>query len=550
MDDRKVRIRVPAGSKGLVKPGKDNESGKMILPPGKLKVAEPDDDGTIVLELLEQNDSNKVLSDIEKRVQKTSTTMSGDERREAGKIVDSVRKKKIENLQRTGISPKKSSNYAKISESNTQIIREIRRSGGMAFDHFEVNQSVKKELEKLDSVYGTQYALDIDDAYDDFTDTVRSVLDAYRNPTGEVVEEEVKVSNIFKKVLEKKDNDEIIEILEKLALQIHAGFERFISIEANEDVLNFLSERKVFQRPSAVGSALEVQKDGDLMLGVARKTNISIRPVSGVLSHAGYKIKEKIQKNKNYKKEYYSEATKPKILLKPEVFGRSGYSRNAGLFDGAYSVSCVSKEKENITLAVLGGIKSSNSEKQNIDMLDVYLEAAVSGDYSQILGNKENPGFRAYVMGGFEKGEVEVIEYPMSMLDIESVKIKPRDPVLGEDTISKKLKSLGVSEDEISLFTAKGGPMDDVLKLEPVRIYLQRKAADSVKVELSQLNISNIRFVNPSGLDIFDPYSFQDLETRLLESGENIALTVAIRSIDGYLKSSVEKMKKEKTKKK
>jgi hypothetical protein len=108
----------------------------------------------------------------------------------------------------------------------------------------------------------------------------------------------------------------------------------------------------------------------------------------------------------------------------------------------------------------------------------------------------------------------------------------------------------GVSEDEISLFTAKGGPMDDVLKLEPVRIYLQRKAADSVKVELSQLNISNIRFVNPSGLDIFDPYSFQDLETRLLESGENIALTVAIRSIDGYLKSSVEKMKKEKTKKK
>lgn len=550
MDDRKVRIRVPAGSKGLVKPGKDEESGKMILPPGKLKVAEPDDDGTIVLELLEQNDSNKVLSDIEKRVQKTSTTMSGDERREAGKVIDSIRKKKIDNLQRTGISPKKSSNHAKISESNTQIMREVRNSGGMAFDHFEVNQSVKKELEKLDSVYGTQYSLDIDDVYDDFTDTVRSVLDSFRNPTGEVVEEEIKVSNIFKKVIEKKDNDEIIEILEKLALQIHAGFERFIAIEANQDVFNFLSERKIFQRPSAVGSALEIQKDGDLTLGVARKTNASIRPVSGMLSHAGYKIEQKIQKNKNFKREYYSEAIKPKILLKPEVFGRSGYSRNAALFDSAYSVSCVSKEKENITLAVLGGIKSSNSEKQNIDMLDIYLEAAVTGDYSQILGNKENPGFRGYVMGGFGKEEVEVIEYPLSMLDVESVEIKPRDPVLGEDTISTKLKSLGLSGDEISSFTAKGGPMDDVLKLEPVKIYLQRKAADAVKVELGQLNISNIRFVNPSGLDIFDPYSFQNIDTKLLESGDNIASIVAIKSIDKYLKDSVEKMKKEKAKKK
>lgn len=545
MSSKKIRIIVPEGSKGLVKPGRNGEPAKMIMPPGKLKVVGEEADGSVVLEPMEQDDLQKTLSDMERRVQKASTTMTGDERREAGKTIDSIRKKKVENLQRTGISPKKSQNHKKIAQNNSEIMKEIRRNGGMPFEHYEVSESVKKDIQRLDAMYGTTYSMDLDDAYEEFTDTVRKTIDSLRNPTGEVVEEDVKVSRIFQKVIEKKNNDEIIEILEKLAVQIHAGFERFVAIDATDDMFNFLSERKVFTRPSSNGSHAEIQKDADLTLGISRKADFDVRPIAGTLSHAGYKIDNKTANNKNFKKEFYSEATTPRILLKPEVFGRSGYSRNGGIFNRTYSVSCVSRETENITLAILGAVNSSNSEQKNIELIDTYLEAAVTGDYSQVIGTRENPGFTVYVMGGFEKDEIEVIEYPLSILDTSSVRIQPLDPVLGEDTVNLKLKNLGLTSEQISSFMAPNGPMGDIMKLEPVMVYLQTKAADKVKVELSQLNISNIRFVNPRGIDIFDPYVFQDLNTRLLESGSRIVTTIAIDAVDKAVNVFVEKMKKD-----
>lgn len=540
MEDDKIKIRVPAGSKGLVKPGKGTDNGKMILPPGKLRVAERDENGTLVLDIVEQDDANKVLSDIERRTQKASTTMVGDEKREASKVIDSIKKKKNELMQRTGVSTKKSVNFLQIAENNQSIIDEVKNFGGAAFDIFEMSQESKQQLQAVNERYGTQYLDDIDDAYDEFTDTIRKVLDDYRNPTDEAQEEEAEVSAVFKKVLERKDNEEIIEILEKLAVQIHAGMERFISIPAEPQTLELLQERKMFQRFSASGSQNLVQKDSDLTLGLSVVSSLGVRPIAANIAHAGHKIPNDVKKNKSFKPEFYSESEKPKLILKPEVFGRSGYTRNAGIFDTAYSVSSVSTEVEKITLAVLGGVSSKNSLKKNIEILDVYLEAAVTGDYSEIIGTKENPGFRAYLLGGFMKDEIELLEYPLSSLDTDSVKIAPRDVVLGEDVIKEKMKRSNIPEQGFNDL------IEQLKKLKTVKIYLHTKAADKVKLELSQLNISNIRFVNPDGIDIFDPYSFQDVETRLLESGSRIVSINAIKEVDAAIKAEAEKVGKKK----
>jgi hypothetical protein len=158
---RKVVVRARAGNKGLFHnwsfdKAQDDGDQKLILPPGKLKVVDKADDGTIIVEVVEQKNTEEVLNDLAR----TSAPISGETKdnflwRENinSKIVRSVgrslhRKRKSGSYEKRKTSPEPA---AKIEQANEVIPEKIKPHGQPLGEPVSREYASRKEVKDIAS---------------------------------------------------------------------------------------------------------------------------------------------------------------------------------------------------------------------------------------------------------------------------------------------------------------------------------------------------------------------------------------------------------------
>ena len=209
------------------------------------------------------------------------------------------------------------------------------------------------------------------------------------------------------------------------------------------------------------------------------------------------------------------------VVLKPEISKRTSYGKGDGLKNGHRPVRMDSKSKDDVVHA-MSFPSSGDADSESADSIVNLLASSVDGDFSRVSKNsktKGNDGFEAHILGGFDKDEVDSINYPYSKLSRMSANEDISD-VVNDKTIADSLRSMGFTQEEINYFYSVGG--NGQINTESMKKLREYRTAKKVKSKYSELGFNKVNIAHPQGINIENPRShskasrgIEDVETLL-----------------------------------
>ena len=209
------------------------------------------------------------------------------------------------------------------------------------------------------------------------------------------------------------------------------------------------------------------------------------------------------------------------VVLKPEISKRTSYGKGDGLKNGHRPVRMDSKSKDDVVHA-MSFPSSGDADSESADSIVNLLASSVDGDFSRVSKNsktKGNDGFEAHILGGFDKDEVDSINYPYSKLSRMSTNEDISD-VVNDNTIADSLRSMGFTQEEINYFYSVGG--NGQINTESMKKLREYRTAKKVKSKYSELGFNKVNIAHPQGINIENPRShskasrgIEDVETLL-----------------------------------
>jgi hypothetical protein len=209
------------------------------------------------------------------------------------------------------------------------------------------------------------------------------------------------------------------------------------------------------------------------------------------------------------------------VVLKPEISKRTSYGKGDGLKNGHRPVRMDSKSKDDVIHA-MSFPSSGDVDSESADSIVNLLASSVDGDFSRVSKNsktKGNDGFEAHILGGFDKDEVDSINYPYSKLSRMSANEDISD-VVNDKTIADSLRSMGFTQEEINYFYSVGG--NGQINTESMKKLREYRTAKKVKSKYSELGFNKVNIAHPQGINIENPRShskasrgIEDVETLL-----------------------------------
>jgi hypothetical protein len=209
------------------------------------------------------------------------------------------------------------------------------------------------------------------------------------------------------------------------------------------------------------------------------------------------------------------------VVLKPEISKRTSYGKGDGLKNGHRPVRMDSKSKDDVVHA-MSFPSSGDADSESADSIVNLLASSVDGDFSRVSKNsktKGNDGFEAHILGGFDKDEVDSINYPYSKLSRMSANEDISD-VVNDKTIADSLRSMGFTQEEINYFYSVGG--NGQINTESMKRLREYRTAKKVKSKYSELGFNKVNIAHPQGINIENPRShskasrgIEDVETLL-----------------------------------
>jgi len=220
----------------------DKRDQKLIMPPGKMRVVGRKEDGTIIVQIIEQKNTEDVLS---------SLTKDGPE----GKPWSSSTHKRIEKIsdeyliKRRDGAPLRSNRPIKSVESEERSIlakREILASGGNfgeppSDDYIdEVINGIPSEPDALGSLTNREGRKTerLSRSTKNISDIKKTLSSGANNDI-----EQIDMDPQVKKIISEKDPAEIIKMVEDAAVEMHAGFDKRPRARMREQELDELVAR-------------------------------------------------------------------------------------------------------------------------------------------------------------------------------------------------------------------------------------------------------------------------------------------------------------------
>lgn len=322
-------------------------------------------------------------------------------------------------------------------------------------------------------------------------------------------------------------------------------------------------------------SAINFAKDYQSSIGLSSDIPDELRPVSGYLVHNSYKKAKQNQVLQNNSGNIDVDANFEimdedivgdgltafgdiEVVLKPNVSNRVAYGKGDSLSTGHRPVALNSMNRDDIVDAYIGGSSPGSRSRNLVSTLNL-LGAGISDDFSSVNSGRDRDGkfptpgslgqgadrdiFEAQILGGFDKDEVEKINYPFSRLSENSVKEDISD-VVNNRSIAERLRAAGFSQEEIEYFySINSGSKMNTQSMQKLRNY---RAAKKIQDEYKKLGFDNVGIAHPEGINLFDARSYSAAAKRS-EDIEAVLREKIMREIAENAKKLLEEMRKEKS---
>lgn len=205
------------------------------------------------------------------------------------------------------------------------------------------------------------------------------------------------------------------------------------------------------------------------------------------------------------------------IVLKPEVADRTSYGKGGALKNGHKPVLVNSTSPEDISQALTSD-KFKNSHESIVNLLGYSLDKDGSSVNSKkpkgakfkkvgedLPDDFEHEQIQAHILGGFDKDEIESINYPFSKIE-KLAETENIDDVIEELSIAETLRKAGFTEAEIAYFYQISG--NKQINTQSMRALRQQRAAKKVRDKYKAQGFSKINFAHPRGENIDNPKTF------------------------------------------
>jgi hypothetical protein len=485
----KVRIAVPAGSKGKIEAGKTKASN-MILPPGKVKFTGVGEDGVPEAEIFDQMSAEQYMKNVEKISLEVSSSSNKPSIKKSAKLrADTAKKMRQEMVAKSG-TPQSMSGISKIVFDKSNSIMERGEAAGINFFTLEkiknndtdidASEYVRLYQEKLISTINNYSKSLPTRLFDDgiSADTKKFI---YGTPIKEVVKAVNEVA-----VLIHNDIDRRARVsMSKSSLEQFVGSGKIANIDVDSESLKILKTK----RDAMLGNAP----------GIKEFSFTPIELIHGILIE---KVEENLYKNGTHvgSEEFTDYGRGIELVLRAENSPRIGYGRKESYKNGGIFVQINEEDEQIIQAAIFGQMFMSTSGAE--EYLAEIIEASLSKDYSKLIKKNDEDIFEAFIVGEISLNDVEHIKIPLSIFNIRKKRVSKSSMIGGADSINMIFMNRGVPKEKIKDFFDGEGTIGGGYTPKHLSYLNELEAAEEFKENLISLGIDEVLFTNKDGIDI------------------------------------------------
>lgn len=488
-EKQKVRLVVPAGSKGKIENGKFS-SEKMVLPPGQIKFTGVGEDGMPEAEVVEQMSAQDYLKNLEKMSNKVSETDKKPSVQKMAKDRADVAKKMRKEIIATSSTPADMSGISKTVFSKSQSLMERGQEQGINFFTLEKIKSGDEEV-------------DIAEYLESYIQELSSVIIELKKSNQKKLFDDDTASNV-KKFIAEKSAKEIAKTVREMAVFIHKDIDRRARVSMSKKSLEiFIDEGKIGSLNLDSESLRVLRKKRDAMLGNKDGLDeFSFTPIE--LMHGIFidKIGEMLYSQGTHfgSEEFADYGRGIELVLRAENSPRIGYGRKSAYENGGIFVQINEEDEEIIEAAIFGQVIVSG-ENRELLISDI-IEASITKNYSKLVKKNDEDIFEAFIVGEISLNDVEHVKIPLSIFNVKRKRVASSNLIAGADMIRHMFNIRNYPKDKAKEFFEKDGIIGGGYTPKHLSYLLELEAAEELKEKLLSMGMSDVIFTNKDGVDI------------------------------------------------
>lgn len=488
----KVRVAIPAGSKGKFKDGKSSSS-ELVIPPGKIKFTGIGEDGKPEAELVSQmsaSDYMKAVEDTARNVEKTSGNKKISSA--AKKRADKARRERRNIILSSGTSNSQSEIGQMTLKKSESIVEAARDAGLSMFTPEHVKYNEKR-------IPVTEY-------YDNYEFNLKeSIKEIKENIKTKVLED---IDPKVRRLISSSSENELRLAVKAVAMLIHNDIDRRARVSMTKSSLEDFLDNGTILNVNVNSQSLELlKKQRDRRLGNRREiSRFSLVPIE--LMHGTF-VRQTEEMLYSYgtrvgSEEFTDSGRGIEIVLRAENAPRIGYGKKNSYEDGGVFSFITEEDERIIELAIFGG-DGSIDQSSFIEILDVY----ISGDPSSLLRKSDDESLEAFIVGEISLNDIEHIKIPLSIFNVRKKKVPDGNRIGGKSQLTLMMRSRKLSEQKIREFFEKDGTIGGGHTPKYLSYLLEYEAATELKKRLISFGLQDVLFTNKEGIDIMSESTWQ-----------------------------------------
>lgn len=486
---QKVRLVVPAGSKGKIENGKFS-SEKMVLPPGQIKFTGVGEDGMPEAEVVEQMSAQDFLKNLEKMSNKVSETDTRPSIQRMAKERADVAKNMRKEIIAKSSTPSDMSGVSKTVFSKSQSLIERGQEYGINFFTLERIKSGDQEV-------------DISEYLDSYAQELSSVILELKKSNQKRIFDDDTASNV-KKFIAEKSAKEIAKTVREMAVFIHKDIDRRARVSMSKKSLElFIDEGKIGSLNLDSDSLRVLKKKRDAMLGNKEGiSEFSFTPIEIVHGIFIDKIGEMLytQGTHTGSEEFADYGRGIELVLRAENSPRIGYGRKSAYENGGIFVQINEEDEQIIEAAIFGQVIVAGENRELL--ISNIIEASITKNYSKLVKKNDEEIFEAFIVGEISLNDVEHVKIPLSIFNVKRKRVANSNSIGGSDMIRNMFNIRNYSKDKAKEFFEKDGIIGGGYTPKHLSYLLELEAAEELKEKLLSMGMSDVVFTNKDGVDI------------------------------------------------
>ncbi len=485
----KVRIAVPAGSKGKVEAGKTKASN-MVLPPGKIKFTGVGEDGIPEAEIVDQMSAEEYMKNVEKMSSEIASSSNKPSLKKMAKLrADTAKKMRQEMVAKSG-TPQSMSGISKVVFDKSNSIMERGKAAGINFFTLEKIQNGDTDIDTSEYVRLYQEKL------------VSTINNYSKSLPSRLFNDEISADT--KKFIYSSSVKEIVKTVNEVAVLIHKDIDRRARVSMSKPSLEqFIGSGKIANIDVDSESLKILKTKRNAMLGnAAGIREFSFTPIELIHGILIDKVEKQLYENGTHvgSEEFTDYGRGIELILRAENSPRIGYGRKESYKNGGIFVQINEEDEAVIQASIFGQMFMSENGAE--EYLAEIIEASLSGDYSKLVKQNDQDIFEAFIVGEISLNDVEHIKIPLSIFNIRKKRVPKSSMIGGADSINMIFMNRGVSKDKIKDFFDKDGTIGGGYTPKHLSYLNELEAAEEFKENLTSLGISDVLFTNKDGIDI------------------------------------------------